>query len=96
MPYRPVADKTAQDWKALADIFENLLGGNALTRHAAKYLRDLANNALAAHDLTPLPWHESGGDLRLVPEVEMDPHPVVLAVLSPSVPLRAVWHRRRG
>ena len=84
-----------KDWKALATIFDNLLGGSALSQQAAAYLRGLANGTLPQNPILPLPWHSSPAPPQLLHIAREEPHPVVLAALSPSVPLRAVWKRGR-
>lgn len=81
-------------WLELANIFDRLLGGNEATRRAAAYLRALARGELPVHPLHPLPWHEDADFLADVfPHRRAEPHPCVLAVLCPSVPLRIVWRR---
>lgn len=95
MPFRPVKESARSDWISLADSFERLLGGSESTRKAASYLRSLASNELPDRVLLPLPWHEAEPELVAMPAGQELPHPCVLAVLAPSVPLRAVWHRRQ-
>ena len=92
MARRPIPRATREGWISLAAVFENLLGGSAASRQAANYLRSLAADSLPLHPLHPLPWHSEVGlpDVILARE---EPHPCVLAVLCPSVPLRAVWRR---
>ena len=46
--------------------------------------------------LAPLPFHTSAEMMPAVPAPEYQPHEVVLGVLAPTVPLRAVWRRRRA
>ena len=95
LPYRAVSQKTTDDWKALAAIFERLLGGSPTTQRAAAYLRALADCRLPADQPPALPWHDSGAVVEVMPQPRMEPHPVVLATLCPSVALRAVWRRGR-
>ena len=95
LPYRAVSQKTTDDWKALPAIFEKLLGGSPTTQRAAAYLRALANCQLPADEPPALPWHDSGAVVEVMPQPRMEPHPVVLATLCPSVALRAVWRRGR-
>ena len=95
MASRPLKDSVTRGWRELAALFENLLGGSANTRQAAAYLRGLAGNNLPVHPLHPLPWLEEHVNEQVAVQVRMEPHPCVLAVLSPSVPLRAVWRRGR-
>lgn len=92
MARRPVPQIVADGWMELAKIFERLLGGSEATVQAAKYLRGLAQNNLPLHELHPLPWHEAEPDGEQF-AARFEPHPCVLAVLCPSVPLRAVWKR---
>lgn len=96
MPFREVKGKLQQSWRDLANIFQDLLGGTPQSTRAATYLRLLADNALPRHDLLPLHWHSEapGFDPPVVAREEL--HPVVLAVLSPSIPLRVVWRRGFG
>lgn len=84
-----------QGWKELANVFEQLLGGSDATRRAARYLRQLADDQLPIHPLHPLPWHEEEAVIEIISHAREEPHPCVLAVLCPSVPLRAVWRRGR-
>ena len=95
MPFRPVKPAAVSDWRSLADIFERILGGSEASRRAAAYLRDLANNTLPDEGLLPLAWHEADFEVEAMPQQQELPHPCVLAVLAPSVPLRAVWRRGR-
>lgn len=94
MPGRQVPRETQDDWRQLASIFDELLGGSIVSQQAARYLRNLANNTLPQNEFIPLPWHESG-DVDVLPRAREEPHPCVLAVLCPSAPLRAVWRRGR-
>jgi len=43
-----------------------------------------------------LPWHSHEAAVEIMPQPQQEPHPVVLATLSPSVALRAVWRRPRA
>ena len=95
IPTRPVAPNTRRQWKDLAQIFVRLLGGNASCQQAANYLNALADDTLPAEEVIPLTWHEEASVIEVLPIAREEPHPVVLATLSPSVPLRAVWRRRR-
>lgn len=95
IPTRPVAPNTRRQWKDLAQIFVRLLGGNASCQQAANYLNALADDRLPAEEVIPLTWHEEASVIEVMPIAREEPHPVVLATLSPSVPLRAVWRRRR-
>ena len=95
MPPRPLADKVTNGWRELASIFEELQGGTYSSRKAAQYLRALANNELERHPLHPLPFLEAHAVAENLPQARMEPHPTVLAVLCPSVPLRAIWRRGR-
>ena len=95
MPYRAVSSKTLADWKDLARIFEQLLGGTASSRRAAEYLNNLADCRLPANEPPPLPWHEQPVVVEVMPQAREEPHPVVLAALCPSVALRATWRRGR-
>ena len=95
MPKRPVSQALRDGWVALAAIFETLLCGSPAGRQAATYLRDLAADQLPEHPLHALPWHNQD----VAPDVVIarhEPHPCVLAVLCPSVPLRVVWRRNIG
>ena len=94
MPKRDLPAATVDDWKQLAHIFEQLQGGSEVSRQASMYLRGLAANTLPDDGLLPLVWHTST-EIELMPQAREEPHPCVLAVLSPSVPLRAVWRRGR-
>lgn len=91
---KTVAPAVRQNWKDLARVFVQLLGGNPSCQQAASYLRALAEDSLPAEDLVPLSWHEEASVIEVMPMAQEEPHPVVLATLSPSVPLRAVWRRR--
>lgn len=93
MPDRQIASTLADGWRDLANIFENLLGGSAASRRAAEYLRALAAHRLPPNAIPRLAWHASPPPPQVIVARE-EPHPVVLATLSPSVPLRAVWRRR--
>ena len=93
MPDRQLAPIAINGWLQLADLFENVLGGSSTSRQAAAYLRGLARQTLPANSIPPLPWHSNPSPPEVVVARE-EPHPVVLATLSPSVPLRAVWKRR--
>lgn len=75
--------------------FENLLGGSPASAQAARYLRLLADNRLPQHALHPLPFLESVAPPQVMPRAREEPHPCVVAVLCPSVPLRAIWRRGR-
>lgn len=96
MPNRPVSQQVQKDWKGLADIFVKLLGGSAACQQAATYLRALANNELPTEEPPDLPWHSHEAAVEIMPQPQQEPHPVVLATLSPSVALRAVWRRPRA
>lgn len=95
MPPRPLPDKLVSGWRELARIFRTLLGGAESCVQAANYLEALANNQLPTHDLLPLRWLEGQAPVEVLPGERAEMHPCVLAVLSPSVPLRAVWRRGR-
>ena len=95
-PSRDISDKVKQGWIDLGNTFESLHGGNEHVRRAAQYLRDLARNNLPKEVLAPLPFHTSAEMMPAVPAPEYQPHEVVLGVLAPTVPLRAVWRRRRA
>ena len=90
MPYQAVSEKTIEDWRALARVFERLLGGTPTTRKAAQYLKDLAACQLPPNEPPPLPWHNADPVVEVMPQPRADPHQVVLATLCPSLPLRAV------
>lgn len=92
---RSLKPETTHGWKELANVFEQLLGGSDATRQAARYLRQLADDQLPIHPLHPLPWHEAEAVIEIISHAREEPHPCVLAVLCPSVPLRAVWRRGR-
>lgn len=94
MPGREVNQSTKADWVQLAGIFERLHGGSAASQKAAAYLRGLASNTLPTDEVLPLPWHSSD-EIQIMPQAREEPHACVLAVLSPSIPLRAVWRRGR-
>ncbi|CAE7889335.1 unnamed protein product [Symbiodinium microadriaticum] len=94
-PSRSISEKVKEGWIDLASTFEKLHGGNEQVRRAAQYLRDLARGNLAKEVLMPLPFHTSAEMMPAAPVPEYQPHEVVLSVLSPTVPLRAVWHRSR-
>lgn len=94
MPPRPVSKDVVDDWSQLASIFENLHGGTPAGQRAARYLRGLATGTLPLGELLPLQWH-SDEVVQVMPQVHEEPHACVLAVLCPSVPLRAVWRRGR-
>lgn len=94
MPFRALPPATIQGWRDLASVFDKLLGGTEMSQRAATYLRNLANGTLPENELLPLPWHESEAQPEVMVAVSA-PHPCVLAVLCPSVPLRAVWRRGR-
>lgn len=88
------APKSADDWNRLAAVLERHYGDKY--RAAACYLRDLASQTIGHHTpLAGLPWHE-GAVLGALPDDarEYEPHDCVLAALSPSVPLRAIWRRQ--
>lgn len=93
MPLRPIPRQKAEGWRELACMFENLCGGTSATVRAAKYLRDLANGQLQRNVLHPLPFLEEESPVDIL-VARQEPHPVVAAVLSPSIPLRAVWRRQ--
>lgn len=93
-PPRQLPATTTQDWVQLANIFETLHGGPAVCQHAASYLRGLAAGTLPQNELIPLEWH-GRSDLEVLPQARAEPHACVLAVMCPSVPLRAVWRRGR-
>lgn len=95
MPPRPVSDKVLGGWRELAAIFRRMLGGTDLCVQAADYLTALADNRLPQHELFPLPWLEGEAPLAVMPGEHAELHPCVLAVLCPSIPLRAVWRRGR-
>lgn len=95
MPYRAVGAKSLQDWRELAIIFEQLFGGTPNGRKAGAYLRNLADCSLPVNELPHLRWHEEAPVIEVMPQARQEPHPVVLATLAPSVPLRAVWRRGR-
>ena len=95
MGQRDVAPSLKTNWKDLANVFENLLGGSQTTRRAAEYLRALANGTLPPNAVLPLRWHTDPGPPDIAPVAREEPHAVVLAALSPSVPLRVVWKRNR-
>lgn len=78
----------------LASIYPHA-SPQATGQAAAVYLRALAANTLPTNELIPLPFHMEDVVEEMMPQPEMDPHPCVVAVLSPTVPLRAVWRRRR-
>jgi len=62
-------------------------------QRASTYLRELAAHRLGRDvPLTPLPWHAAAFPAD-GPAAPYEPHPCVQAVLTPSVPLRAVWRR---
>ena len=91
---RPVHPDSKTGWIQLATIFEQLLGGSESSRRAAAYLRGLAADSLPIHQMHALKWHENADFLAdLIPHEKAEPHPCVLAVLVPSVPLRVVWRR---
>lgn len=92
MARRPVHQTVKDGWLALADIFDHLLGGSAATTQAAAYLRGLARDNLPLHPLPDLPWHREEAVIEAI-VANPEPHPVVLGVLCPSAPLRAVWRR---
>ena len=94
MPFRPVGPDTRKHWKDLAQIFVRLLGGSASSQQASAYLTSLADCTLPADEPPALVWHEQNGPVHVMPQAREEPHPVVLATLCPSVPLRAVWKRR--
>lgn len=95
MPDRELPATVKDGWKSLANLFENILGGSESSRKAASYLRALANAQLPPNEIPPLRWHADPLPPQVVVEArEEPPHPVVLATLSPSIPLRAVWKRR--
>lgn len=95
MPPRPLADQVRDGWREVAAKFENLLGGSPASAQAARYLRLLADNRLPQHALHPLPFLESVAPPQVMPRAREEPHPCVVAVLCPSVPLRAIWRRGR-
>lgn len=94
MPKRDVPQTTLDDWLQLARIFDTLHGGSEVSQRASLYLRGLASNTLPMGELLPLPWH-ADHDIEVMPQAREEPHACVLAVLSPSIPLRAVWKRGR-
>ena len=83
------------DWNELARLFSNLLGGSETSQRAAAYLRALASNELPPGNLSPLAWRNEDSPVQIILQAREEPHPVVLAALSPSIPLRAVWKRGR-
>ena len=95
MPLRTIPAETKEKWMKLADVFTNLLGGTEDTQRASQYLRQLVNDSLPKEPLAPLPWHASPPEVEVMPVAQGQPHECVLAVLSPSVPLRVVWRRGR-
>lgn len=95
MRQKDVPPSLTQNWKDLASVFENLLGGSDATRRASSYLRALANGTLPENNVPPLTWHLDPGPPDVAPIAREEPHPVVLATLSPSAPLRSVWRRSR-
>lgn len=94
MPTRDVGPAVKTNWEELAKLFERLHGGDPNVNRAAAYLRQLAQGTLPSNDLVALPWHEAAADVEILPQAREEPHECVLAVLAPSVPLRAVWRRR--
>eukprot|EP00435_Cladocopium_sp_Y103_P054448 s717_g17.t1 len=66
LPYRAVSQKAADDWKALASVFERLLGGSPTTQRAAAYLRALADCRLPAEEPPALPGHDSGAVVEVL------------------------------
>lgn len=94
MPGREVPQSTRADWVQLAGIFDRIHGGSNVSQKAAAYLRGLASNTLPTDEVLPLPWHSSD-EIQVMPQAREEPHACVLAVLSPSIPLRAVWRRGR-
>ena len=87
------APKGADDWMGLASVLQKHYGDKY--QSAASYLRDLARGNVGRHtSLASLPWHE-GTALGAFAAAggHYEPHECVLAALSPSVPLRAVWRR---
>lgn len=95
MPLKELNSKVLTDWKDLAAAFRTLLGGSETGMQAADYLIALATNRLPLGDLHPFTWHRQNNPAQVVLQARQEPHPVVLATLVPSVPLRAVWRRRR-
>lgn len=92
---RPVSADARTNWRTLASVFQNLLGGSDATRRASTYLNQLANDSLPREEVAPLPWHQERPELDVVPVASPAPHECVIAVLTPSVPLRVVWRRNR-
>ena len=78
------------DWQKLASIVEARYGPQYMD--AARYLRALSCQS-AELQLTPLPWHAAAIDLRALSGQPYEPNEAVLAALSPSLPLRAIWRR---
>lgn len=95
MPMKEPKPAVTNDWNELARLFSNLLGGSETSQRAAAYLRALASNQLPPGNLSPLEWHNEDSPVQIVLQARQEPHPVVLAALSPSIPLRAVWRRGR-
>ena len=91
---RPLKAEARSGWLELATVFEKLLGGNPATQRASAYLKALANGELPQHPLHDLSFleQESLEDIVVARE---EPHPHVLAVLCPLVPLRIVGRRGR-
>ena len=95
MPMKQPKPAVTADWNELARLFTNLLGGSEASQRAAAYLRALASDQLPPGNLLPLVWHNEDSPVQIVLQARQEPHPVVLAALSPSIPLRAVWRRGR-
>ncbi|CAK9067404.1 Uncharacterized protein SCF082_LOCUS34123 [Durusdinium trenchii] len=62
---------------------------------AAVYLRALAANTLPTNELIPLPFHMEDVVEEMMPQPEMDPHPCVVAVLSPTAKIEDYAAKKR-
>ena len=86
--------KAADVWVKLASVLEASYGADY--QPAADYLRALARGTIGNdQELADLPWHANAGAVDPLPSA-YEPHPSVLAAISPSVPLRAIWRRLPG
>ena len=85
MPYQAVSEKTIEDWRALARVFERLLGGTPTTRKAAQYLKDLAACQLPPNEPPPLPWHNADPVVEVMPQPRAEPHQGFLRLIRENL-----------
>jgi hypothetical protein len=89
---RRAAGDVKWDWVKLANALVASYG--AVYQGAADYLKALADGSAAIRAvLRPLPWHSVVECAPIVGPSSFVPSELVLAAISPSIPLRAIWRR---